>query len=156
MTNRYLGVLLPVTALPSQYGVGTLGKEAENFIDFLVTARQNLWQVLPLVPTGYGDSPYASTCATAGSPYLIDIRKLINEGLLTEEEANEYSCESERVNYEQLFYRRIPLLKLAFKRFNKEDGKFLQFINEGEFAQFALFMAIKENYNWLPFSKWNE
>ena len=155
MTNRYLGVLFPVTALPSQYGVGTLGKEAENFIDFLVAARQNLWQVLPLVPTGYGDSPYASTCATAGSPYLIDITKLIDAGLITHAEADEYSCESgERVDYEKLFYRRIPLLKLAYKRFDKNDSDFIKFIEKGEFAQFSLFMAIKENNNWLPFSKW--
>ena len=66
MSERYLGVLLPVTALPSEYGVGTLGKAAKDFIDFLKEARPNLWQVLPLVPTGYGNSPYASTCATAG------------------------------------------------------------------------------------------
>lgn len=155
MSKRYLGVLLPVTALPSKYGVGTFGKEAENFIDFLQTARQNLWQVLPLVPTGYGDSPYASTCATAGSPYLIDIEKLIGAGLLTQEEAEEYSCENgSKVNYEWLFYKRIPLLKLAFKRFNKQEREFLKFVEQGEFSKFSLFMAIKENSGWLPFSKW--
>lgn len=66
MSERYLGVLLPVTALPSEYGVGTLGKSARDFIDFLKDARQNLWQVFPLVSTGYGNSSYASTCATAG------------------------------------------------------------------------------------------
>ena len=118
MRTRRLGVLLPVSALPSSYGIGTLGLEARNFIDFLVKSGQNTWQVLPLVPTGYGDSPYASTCATAGSPYLIDIDDLIERGLLTKEESERYSCENgARVDYEALFYRRIPLLKVAFSRF---------------------------------------
>ena len=87
MNARYAGVLLPVTALPSPYGVGTLGAKAKEFVDFLAKAGQKLWQVLPLVPTGYGDSPYASSCATAGSPYLIDIDTLVAEGLLTKIEA---------------------------------------------------------------------
>ena len=65
MKNRYAGILLPVTALPSPYGVGTLGAAAKNFVEFLAQAEQKVWQVLPLVPTGYGDSPYASSCAIA-------------------------------------------------------------------------------------------
>ncbi len=157
MSERYLGVLLPVTALPSKYGVGTLGKEAKEFIDFLVNSRQNLWQVLPLVPTGYGNSPYASTCATAGSPYLIDVQQLVDDNLISQEEAEEYSCENgERVDFELLFNKRIPLLKLAYKRFNKQNEEFLAFVNKGEYGEFALFMAIKENNGWLPFSSWEE
>ena len=118
MQERYAGILLPVTALPSPYGVGTLGAQAKNFVDFLANAKQKLWQVLPLVPTGYGDSPYASSCAVAGSPYLIDIDELIKQGLLTKEEAEKYSCATSdknigRVNYEALFYpkchKNIPL-----------------------------------------------
>ncbi len=157
MSERYLGVLLPITALPSKYGVGTLGKEAKAFIDFLVDTRQNLWQVLPLVPTGYGNSPYASTCATAGSPYLIDVQQLVEDNLISQEEAEEYSCENgERVDFELLFNKRIPLLKLAYKRFNKQNEEFLAFINKGEYGEFALFMAIKEYSDWLPFSSWKE
>ena len=79
MKNRYAGILLPVTALPSPHGVGTLGAAAKNFVEFLAQAEQKVWQVLPLVPTGYGDSPYASSCAIAGSPYLIDIDNLIEQ-----------------------------------------------------------------------------
>ena len=86
MKQRYAGILLPITALPSPYGVGTLGAQARSFVDFLVRSKQTVWQVLPLVPTGYGDSPYASSCAIAGSPYLIDIEELIARGLLTEKE----------------------------------------------------------------------
>ena len=124
MKERYAGILLPITALPSPFGVGTLGAQAKKFVDFLAKAEQKVWQVLPLVPTGYGDSPYASSCAIAGSPYLIDIDNLIEQKLLTKEEAEEYSCASPdgkigRVNYEALFYRRIPLLKLAFSRFDR-------------------------------------
>lgn len=157
MNKKYVGVLLPVTALPSTYGVGTFGEEAKKFIDFLHKAKQTVWQVLPLVPTGYGDSPYASTCATAGSPYLIDVQKLIDAGLLTQSEAEEYSCENgDRVDYEALFYKRIPLLKIAFSRFNKEEREFVKFVQSGEYDKFSLFMAIKEKHEWRPFSEWEE
>lgn len=157
MSKKYVGVLLPITALPSEYGVGTFGAEAKSFIDFLHKAKQTVWQVLPLVPTGYGDSPYASTCATAGSPYLIDIRKLIDAGLLTEDEALEYTCDfGGGVDYSALFNRRIPLLKIAFSRFNKKERDFIRFVESGEYALFSLFMAIKEKHNWRPFCEWDD
>ena len=152
---------MPITALPSPYGVGTMGAQAKDFVEFLVRAHQKVWQVLPLVPTGYGDSPYASSCAIAGSPYLIDIEALIAQGLLTKEEAEEYSCaaageEIGRVNYEALFYRRIPLLKLAFSRFDRQTPAFRAFLKEGVFADFAAFMAIKEAHGWRALSTWEE
>ena len=161
MKERYAGILLPITALPSPYGVGTLGAAAKSFVEFLVKAKQKIWQVLPLVPTGYGDSPYASSCAIAGSPYLIDIDDLIEQGLLTKEEAEEYSCalpngEIGRVHYEALFYRRIPLLKLAFSRFDRQTPAFKAFLAEGEYADFAAFMAIKEHHEWRALSTWEE
>ena len=158
MTDRYAGILLPITALPSPYGVGSFGKEARLFVDFLKKSAQSIWQVLPLVPTGYGDSPYSSSCAIAGSPYLIDIDTLIEEGLLTQNEANEYSCDNpqSRVNYEALFYRRIPLLKIAFSRFDKTNEDFLSFINKGEFNDFAIFMALKEAHGWQSQKLWDK
>ncbi len=161
MKERYAGILLPITALPSPWGVGTFGKQAEGFVDFLVKAKQSVWQVLPLVPTGYGDSPYASSCAIAGSPYLIDIDNLIEQELLTKEEAEEYSCassasETGRVNYEALFYRRIPLLKIAFSRFNRQSKAFQSFLANGEYADFAAFMALKEAHGWRALSTWEE
>ena len=163
MKTRYAGVLLPITALPSPYGVGTFGTKAKEFVDFLAKAGQKLWQVLPLVPTGYGDSPYSSSCAIAGSPYLIDIDILIAQGLLTRAEADEYSCDVPlwdgtvgRVNYEALFYRRIPLLKLAFARFDKGSPDFQAFLAAGEYADFAAFMALKEMHNWQALSQWEE
>ncbi len=161
MKERYAGVLLPITALPSPYGVGTLGASARGFVDFLCEAGQRVWQVLPLVPTGYGDSPYSSSCAVAGSPYLIDIDILIEQGLLTAGEAEELSCApagetSSRVNYEALFYRRIPLLKLAFSRFDRSSPEFLKFLSVGEYHDFAVFMAIKEAHGWRALSTWEE
>ena len=161
MKNRYAGILLPITALPTPYGVGSLGKEAKHFVEFLAAAKQTIWQVLPLVPTGYGDSPYASSCAIAGSPYLIDIDSLIAQGLLTKEEAETYSCAPidqsiGRVNYEALFYRRIPLLKLAFSRFDCQTPAFQAFLAQGEYADFAAFMTIKEAHEWKALSTWEE
>ena len=161
MKERYAGILLPITALPTPWGVGSLGAEAKRFVNFLVRAKQTVWQVLPLVPTGYGDSPYASSCAIAGSPYLIDIDDLIAQGLLTKQEAEEYSCAAEadgigRVNYEALFYRRIPLLKIAFSRFDRTAPAFEAFLKKGEYADFAAFMAVKEAHDWKALSTWEE
>ena len=158
MKERYAGILLPITALPSPYGVGTMGAGARGFVDFLARAKQKVWQVLPLVPTGYGDSPYSSSCAIAGSPYLIDIESLIEQGLLTREEADEYTCQFEynpnRVKYEALFYRRIPLLKKAFSRFDRQNPAFVDFVLGGEYTDFAVFMAIKEAHSWQALSTW--
>ncbi len=163
MKERYAGILLPITALPSPYGVGSFGKEARSFVDFLVKAGQKIWQVLPLPPTGYGDSPYSSSCAIAGSPYLIDVDVLIEQGLLTQEEAEEYSCDGaesnaqgKKVNYEALFYRRIPLLKIAFSRFDKSKPEFAAFLKEGEYNDFSMFMALKEAHGWKALSLWEE
>ena len=161
MKERYAGILLPIAALPTAWGVGSLGEEAKRFVNFLARAKQKVWQVLPLVPTGYGDSPYASSCAIAGSPYLIDIDDLIQQGLLTAEEAEAYSCAADgegigRVNYEALFYRRIPLLKIAFSRFDRKTPAFEAFLAKGEYADFAAFMAIKEAHGWRALSTWEE
>ncbi len=163
MAKRCAGVLLPVTALPSPYGVGTFGAKAKEFVDFLSSAGQKIWQVLPLVPTGYGDSPYSSSCATAGSPYLIDIDILIEQGLLTQEEAESYTCDvpmwdgtAGRVNYAALFSRRIPLLKLAFSRFDRNTPAFQSFLKAGEYRNYALFMALKEAQDWRALSDWEE
>ena len=82
MTERSSGILLPIFSLPSRYGIGSLGREAYQFADFLRAARQNYWQVLPLGPTSYGDSPYQSFSTFAGNPYFIDLELLVQDGLL--------------------------------------------------------------------------
>ena len=87
---RKSGILLPVASLPSKYGIGSFSKEAYEFIDMLEDAGQSLWQILPLGPTGYGDSPYQSFSTFAGNPYFIDLDELVKEGILTEEECRNY------------------------------------------------------------------
>ena len=86
--KRSCGILMHISSLPSKYGIGTLGKEAFKFVDFLKASGQGYWQVLPVTPTGYSDSPYQSASTFAGNPYLIDLNLLIEEGLLTEEEVD--------------------------------------------------------------------
>lgn len=146
--KRGAGILLPVTSLPSKYGIGTLGTEAYHFIDLLVDLRQTYWQVLPIGPTGLGDSPYQSFSAFAGNPYMIDLEDLAAEGLLDLNEINEYSWgnETDRIDYAAIFHNRFKVLRLAFNKFNSESQAFLDFVKENEFwlSDYSLFMAVKE------------
>ena len=112
--QRAGGILLPVSALPGPYGIGTLGKEALKFLDFLAQAGQKYWQILPLVPPGNGNSPYMSPSSFAGNPLLLDLEELLEEGLLTEEECRSAESSSlDRVDYRTLWETRPPLLKKA-------------------------------------------
>ena len=108
---RRSGVLLPIASLPSAYGIGTFSKEAYEFVDFLAQAGQKLWQILPLGPTGYGDSPYQSFSTFAGNPYYIDLEVLIQEGFLTEKECRAADLQDTEacVNYEKQYKNRSPL-----------------------------------------------
>ena len=108
---RRSGVLLPVTSLPSRFGIGTFSKEAYAFVDFLKEAGQKLWQILPLGPTGYGDSPYQAFSTFAGNPYLIDLEELIENGWLTEEECEntDWGGSKSYVDYEKMYQGRFPL-----------------------------------------------
>ena len=117
---RESGVLLPVFALPSRYGIGCFSKEAYAFVDQLKKAGQKKWQILPLGPTGYGDSPYQSFSTFAGNPYFIDLEVLIRDGLLTEEEcaAQDFGSEEDRIDYETLYFNRFKVLRKAFDRFH--------------------------------------
>ena len=98
---RRAGILLPVFSLPSPYGIGAFSREAYEFVDLLKAAGQSYWQILPMGPTGYGDSPYQSFSAFAGNPYFIDLERLIEEGLLTREECEEadFGEDSSHINY---------------------------------------------------------
>ena len=151
---RKSGILLPIFSLPSQYGIGGFGKAGYWFVDQLAEARQSLWQILPLGPTGYGDSPYQSFSSFAGNPYLIDLERLQEEGLLTEEECPKM----QGIDYEALYQTRFPILKKAYERFPKDHPKFLSFMKEESdwlngYAQFA---AIKEHFGGSALSKWQE
>ena len=155
--ERKAGVLLHITSLPSKYGVGTLGIEAYNFIDWLHDAKQSIWQVLPLTPTNYGDSPYQSVSSTALNYYLIDFDILNQKGLLLKKDYNKvkFSYNNKRVDYSILFNEKIKLLKKAFTNFDTSSSKFKKFVNDGEYKYFAVFMTIKAMHNYLSFDKWD-
>ena len=107
---RASGILLPVASLPSRYGIGCFSKEAYEFVDRLEEAGQSYWQILPLGPTGYGDSPYQSFSTFAGNPYFIDLETLVKEGLLTEEECDacDFGDNAEYIDYEKMhLYRKM-------------------------------------------------
>ena len=116
---RESGILMHITSLPSAYGVGTMGKEAFRFIDFLEKSGQAYWQILPVTPTGFGDSPYQSCSTYAGNPYLIDLDLLVEEGLLKKSELNriQWMDSADRVNFGLLYQNRQKVLRLAYERF---------------------------------------
>ena len=107
---RASGILMPIFSLPGPYGIGTLGQAAYDFVDFLAETGQTYWQMLPIGPTGYGDSPYQSFSAFAGNPYFIDPEFLLRQGLLTESELPPPQPEG-RVDYGALYQQRPPMLQ---------------------------------------------
>ena len=148
-----------ITSLPGPYGVGTMGRQAYSFVDFLKEAGQSYWQILPLTPTGYGDSPYQSCSAFAGNHYLIDLPALVEEGLLTEEElkVHEWCYEDDRADFGLLYQCKLSVLRKAFARFQPDD-KFLNFCTENAawLADFALYMALKDRYQGKPWYAWEK
>ena len=108
---RRCGVLMPIASLPSRFGIGGFSKEAYDFVDFLAASGQTLWQILPLGPTGYGDSPYQSFSTFAGNPYYISLDSLIDEGLLSEKECEsaDYGDDPEKIDYEKIYKTRFKL-----------------------------------------------
>ena len=115
---RKSGIILPIFSLPSNYGIGTFGKEAYKFVDFLEKAQVNYWQILPVGPTSYGDSPYQSFSTFAGNPYFIDLDMLVEDKLLKQEEINEYDFGNDEndIDYGIMYKNRYKVLKLAHER----------------------------------------
>ena len=129
--ERKAGVLMHISSLPSNYGIGTLGAEAYHFVDFLVNAKQKVWEILPIGPTIFGDSPYQSFSTFAGNPYFIDLDALIQEGLLTEGEVKGLywgDKDPTTIDYSLLFKQRFEVLYKAYQRF-KPMNEFYLFIN---------------------------
>lgn len=158
---RRSGILMPVSSLPGNYGIGTFSKEAYAFVDFLKASGQKLWQILPLGPTGYGDSPYQAFSTFAGNPYFIDLEALIEEGLLTKEECDalDWGGSSEYVDYSNLYQSKFKALRLAFSRVNLvENEGFIAFVarNYDWILDYALFMAIKNAYNGICWMQWEK
>ena len=155
---RKSGILMHISSLPGGYGVGSMGAAAYAFVDFLVAAGQSCWQILPLSPTGYGDSPYQSFSTFAGNHYLIDLDILIEEGLLRAEELEgiDWGADPGRVDYGKLYNERARLLKLAFGRF-EENEEFREFVRDNSLwlEDYALFMAIKEHFHGRDWQNWS-
>lgn len=159
--TRGAGVLLPISSLPSPYGIGTLGRAAYEFVDKLKRSGQKYWQVLPIGPTSYGDSPYQSFSTFAGNPYFIDLDFLIEEELLSVDDVNQISwCKSEMyVEYDLIYNERYKVLRKAFHNSkHSESYDFLQFKSSNSFwlHDYALFMSIKEKHNNREWLTWED
>ncbi len=158
---RASGILMGISSLPSRYGIGCFSKEAYEFVDQLEKAGQQYWQILPLGPTGYGDSPYQSVSTFAGNPYFIDLEELIDKELLTKEECE--SCDwggSEAyVDYEKMYLSRYKLLRKAYERADlKNDPDYAEFLKEEKdwLEDYCLFMAIKNDQKGICWIDWPE
>lgn len=159
--NRQSGILLPIYALPSPYGIGTLGKAAYDFIDYLNAAGQSVWQILPAGPTSYGDSPYQSFSTFAGNPYFIDLDALMADGLLTRAEvlATCKNVDPRYINYGDLYYLRFPLLaKAAARGILRDKDELDRFIAEQHewLPDYALFMAVKKRFGDRAWTEWED
>lgn len=179
---RECGMLLPIASLPSRYGIGAFSKEAYDFIDKLKAAGQQYWQILPLGPTGFGDSPYQSFSAFAGNPYFIDLEKLTEEGLLTEEEcqAVDFGNDDRDIDYGKLYDGRFPLLRKAYGRWKcrltgrdwvpeETQGSAADAAGDGdavhglaartlgdETREYCFYMAVKDFFDSKSWNLWDE
>ncbi len=158
---RKAGILMPITSLPSKYGVGCFSKCAYDFVDQLKEAGQTFWQILPVHPTSYGDSPYQSFSTYAGNPYFISLEALVEEGVLTEEECDavDFGSNPSKVDYEKLYINRYPLLRKAYERADiTKDPEYIRFIgvNAWWLNDYALFMALKNFFGGKSWNEWPE
>ena len=161
MKERQSGVLMHISSLPGKYGIGSFGKSAYDFVDFLVRSKQTYWQILPLGTTSYGDSPYQSFSAFAGNTHFLDFDTFVKEGLLTEDElAGNWGDDSTTVDYALVYEKRRPILEKVVQRFlEKEDLiDYHRFVEEkAEWLEpFAEYMAIKESFDMKSWSKWTD
>ena len=157
--KRSSGILIPISSLPSPNGIGTLGKAAYDFIDFLAEAGQSWWQILPVGPTSVGDSPYQSPSAYAGNPYFVDLDLLIEDGLLTGREVHsvKWGGDPQKVDYGLLYEKRFRVLKKAMQRgWERDQDKIRKFEEENAFwvYDYAMFMALKKHFGMVSWQEW--
>lgn len=156
--NRKSGVFLSISSLPSNDGIGTLGKEAYKFVDFLKKSGFSYWQILPLNPTGFGNSPYQSFSTFAGNPYFIDIDLLKKEGLLSTKDKKTYKYTKDSfVDYGEIYHEKFKILRLIYKKsYSKLATRINEFKNENSFwiNDYSLFMALKDYFNGSSFLDW--
>ena len=173
---RECGMLLPIASLPSKYGIGCFSKEAYEFVDQLKEGGQSFWQILPLGPTGFGDSPYQAFSAFAGNPYFIDLEQLVQEGLLTENEceAADFGDDDRYIAYDKIYKARFKVLKKAYERWKKEakwtenvekagtkaekmdHRQFLKSKLAPETREYCFYMAVKDHFKSASWNKWDE
>lgn len=154
---RKSGILLHPTSLYGLEGIGTLGKSAYDFIDFLEKSKQKLWQIFPLGPTGYGDSPYQCFSAFAGNPYLIDLETLVKESYLNMSDLDvDFGSNLERIDYGKIYENKLPLLKKAFEKFDVSKQEFVDFNNKNSYwlENYAMFSALKNYFNGNSWLEW--
>lgn len=154
--KRRSGILMPVFSLPSEYGIGDFGTGCFKFIDYLVSCGQTVWQILPLVQTGYGNSPYSSVSSRSFSPYFISPEVLMKDGLLTREEIGFSRYDGRYIDYGFLYSVRFPLLRKAFERFDKTDENFVKYVKSKKAYDYALFMALKYASGQKHFYEWDD
>ena len=163
--NRESGILMPVFSLASRFGIGCFSKEAFDFIDFLEKAGQGYWQVLPLGPTGFGNSPYQPFSAFAGNPYFISPEKLIEEGLLSWDDVNklDFGSNQESVDYGKLYENRFDVLETAYDNFEKKADKeaksaFEEYIKKNEYwlLDYAMYVVIKDKQDGKSWISWED
>lgn len=157
--ERGAGILMPISSMPSPYGIGTMGRDAYEFVDFLRECNHKYWQVLPLGPTSFGDSPYQSFSTFAGNPYFIDLDVLIEEGLLRKEyvEGFDWGSNAADIAYDKIFVSRYVVLREAYRNSkHKETPEYISFLKENEdwIDDYAVFMAIKLYYKEADWSLW--
>lgn len=158
---RASGILLPVSSLPSKYGIGTFSKQAYKFVDCLKAAGQKYWQILPLGPTGYGDSPYQSFSTFAGNPYYIDLEDLIEKGWITKQECDacDFGDDDRYIDYEKIYLARFDILKKAYQASDiAQNVDFNKYIKKNDFwlKDYSLYMAIKNHFKGISWIQWDE
>ncbi len=155
--QRSAGILLPVSSLPSQYGIGCFDKAAYAFVDFLKDAGQSYWQILPLGPTSYGDSPYQSFSTFAGNPYFISLDALCKEQLLTQEECEAAALpDTDSIDYSGLYKTRFALLRKAYGRMKDHDAVLRFAASQPWLEDYALFMALKDHFGGVSWEHWDD
>ncbi len=158
--TRGAGILLPISSLPSAYGIGTFGNAAFKFIDLLADLKQKYWQILPMGPLTVGDSPFQSISLFAGNPYYIDLEALIKDGLLLQEEVNSYcwGANDESIDYSILYQNRYLVLQAAFERFDCRDAKYIAFCEKSRswLEDYSLYMALKYHFDNTAWYEWEE
>ena len=159
--DRSCGILLPISSLPSPYGIGSLGKAAYDFVDFLSESKQSWWQILPAGPTSFGDSPYQSFSTYAGNPYFVDLDMLICDGLLEKSDVDgiDWGSDPARVDYEKIYLNRFAVLKKAADRgIARDRNKLNEFVdkNSSWLPDYALFMALKRHFGMNAWTEWSD